>query len=97
MIVQLNIRHFRDLLRTETDPAKRNVVSKLLAEEEAKLAALAVRDDKFSAGRMAAEAIRPTDATGLSSVKSAAISDNPKSDQSCFPCARERQVFERER
>jgi hypothetical protein len=37
-IVELNIKHFRDLLKTETDPAKRETLAKLLAEHEAKLA-----------------------------------------------------------
>jgi hypothetical protein len=39
-IVELNIGHFRQLLKTETDPAKRQVITKLLAEEEATLARL---------------------------------------------------------
>jgi predicted phosphatase len=39
-IIELNIKHYRDLLRTETDPSKRRVIAKLLAEEEAKLAKL---------------------------------------------------------
>jgi hypothetical protein len=34
----LNIAHFRKLLATETDPAKRQTIEHLLAEEEAKLA-----------------------------------------------------------
>lgn len=33
-IVELNIEHFRRLLETETDPAKRDTVKKLLAEQE---------------------------------------------------------------
>jgi hypothetical protein len=33
-----NIAHFKDLLKTETDPAKRGVLHNLLAEEEAKQA-----------------------------------------------------------
>jgi hypothetical protein len=32
--------HYRRLLATETDPAKRGTIEKLLAEEEAKLRAL---------------------------------------------------------
>jgi hypothetical protein len=36
-IIELNIKHFRDLLMTETDPAKRETLAKLLAEHEAKL------------------------------------------------------------
>ena len=39
-IAKLNIEHFRGLLRSETDAAKREVIVKLLAEEEAKLAKL---------------------------------------------------------
>ena len=39
-IIELNIKHYRGLLRTETDPSKRQVIAKLLAEEEAKLAKL---------------------------------------------------------
>lgn len=40
-IAQSNITHFRDLLKTETDEAKRQTIACLLAEEEAKLAAMA--------------------------------------------------------
>jgi hypothetical protein len=39
-IIGLNIRHFRELLKTETDPAKRRTIATLLAEEEARLASL---------------------------------------------------------
>jgi hypothetical protein len=39
-IVVLNIEHYRKLLATEHDPAKRTTISKLLAEEEEKLASL---------------------------------------------------------
>jgi hypothetical protein len=49
-IIGLNIRHFRELLKTETDPAKRRTVAMLLAEEEAKLARLDGRDSASSAG-----------------------------------------------
>jgi hypothetical protein len=45
MIIELNIRHFRQLLKTETDPSKRQTIVKLLAEEEAKLAILAKQED----------------------------------------------------
>ena len=38
-IAQLNIEHFRKLLTQETDAKKREMIQKLLAEEEAKLAA----------------------------------------------------------
>jgi hypothetical protein len=37
-IAQLNIEHFRKLLTSETDEAKRQTLLRLLAEEEAKLA-----------------------------------------------------------
>ena len=40
MIIDLNIRYYRDLLETETDASKRQTISKFLAEEEAKLAKL---------------------------------------------------------
>jgi hypothetical protein len=46
MIIELNIRHFRQLLKTEADPSKRQTIAKLLAEEEAKLATLAKQEDK---------------------------------------------------
>ena len=39
-IVELNIERFRELLKSETDPSKRQTIAKLLAEEEAKLARL---------------------------------------------------------
>jgi len=40
MIVELNLRHYRELLATETDAKKRTMIARLLAEEEAKLAEL---------------------------------------------------------
>jgi len=40
MIIELNIKHYRKLLETETDTAKRGTIAQLLAEEEAKLAEL---------------------------------------------------------
>jgi hypothetical protein len=40
MIIDLNINHYRDLLKTETEPSKRRAIVNLLAEEEAKLARL---------------------------------------------------------
>ena len=46
MIVDLNIQHYRDLLKTETDASKRQTISKLLAEEEAKLAKLLTQEGK---------------------------------------------------
>ena len=36
-VADLNIAYFRKLLSTETDPAKRQTIERLLAEEEAKL------------------------------------------------------------
>jgi hypothetical protein len=39
-IIGLNIRRYRELLQTETDPVKRRTIATLLAEEEAKLASL---------------------------------------------------------
>ena len=39
-IIELNIRHFRELLETEQDPAKRDTIERLLAEQEQMLAAL---------------------------------------------------------
>jgi len=40
MIARLNIEHFRKLLASEMDQAKRRTLLQLLSEEEAKLAAL---------------------------------------------------------
>ncbi len=39
-VARLNIEHYRKLLTNESDEAKRQVLLRLLAEEEAKLAAL---------------------------------------------------------
>jgi hypothetical protein len=39
-IAKANIEHFKRLLETETDPKKRLVIQRELAEEEQKLAAL---------------------------------------------------------
>ena len=39
-IIELNIKHYQDLLRSETDASKRQTIARLLAEEEAKLAKL---------------------------------------------------------
>jgi hypothetical protein len=47
-IIDLNIRHYRELLKVETDSAKRQMIGKLLAEEEAKLLALQRQDTKKS-------------------------------------------------
>ena len=46
MIIDLNIQYYRDLLKTETDASKRQTISKLLAEEEAKLAKLLTQEGK---------------------------------------------------
>jgi hypothetical protein len=40
VIARLNIDHFRRKLATEQDVAKRQMITRLLAEEEVKLAAL---------------------------------------------------------
>jgi hypothetical protein len=37
-VADLNIAHFKKLLAVETEPAKRQTIERLLAEEEAKLA-----------------------------------------------------------
>lgn len=39
-IVELNVLHFRRLLETENDSAKRKTIERLLAEQEQMLAAL---------------------------------------------------------
>jgi hypothetical protein len=39
-IIQANINRFKELLKLETDPTKRALEARLLAEEEAKLKAL---------------------------------------------------------
>lgn len=43
-IVELNIRHFRDLLETEKDSAKRETIERLLAEQERMLVTLAKKE-----------------------------------------------------
>ena len=40
-IIDLNIKHYRELLKTEMDAPKRRTVVQLLAEEETKLVRLA--------------------------------------------------------
>ncbi|WP_213770545.1 hypothetical protein [Bradyrhizobium sp. dw_78] len=37
-VASLNIEHFKKLLEAETDPKKRGIIERLLAEEEAKVA-----------------------------------------------------------
>jgi hypothetical protein len=49
-IARLNVEHYRRLLATETEPAKRAIVEKLLAEEEAKLRALGGEGDRHNHG-----------------------------------------------
>jgi len=50
-VARLNIEHYRKLLAIETDLAKRQTLECLLAEEEAKLAALtALPRDNLSRG-----------------------------------------------
>jgi len=44
MIIELNIKHYRDLMQTETDTSKRRVIAELLAEEEVKLARLPIKE-----------------------------------------------------
>ena len=46
MIIDLNIQHYQDRLKTETDASKRQTISKLLAQEEAKLAKLLTQEGK---------------------------------------------------
>ena len=45
-IIELNIRHYRALLKTETDASKRETIARLLAEEEVKLAKLSQQERK---------------------------------------------------
>jgi hypothetical protein len=45
-IIQANIDRFKELLKTETDPAKRSMETRLLAEEEAKLKQVLKPDEK---------------------------------------------------
>jgi hypothetical protein len=46
IIIELNIKHYRDLLKAETDASKRQTISQLLSQEEAKLAKLLTQEDK---------------------------------------------------
>ena len=45
-IIQANIDRFKELLKTETDPTKRAMEARLLAEEEEKLKRLLKSDEK---------------------------------------------------
>jgi hypothetical protein len=47
MIVELNIRHYEQLLTRETDQSKRKTIGKLLAEQKAKLLALQRENNKI--------------------------------------------------
>ena len=49
-VARLNIEHYRKLLATEQDEAKRQTILRLLAEEEAKLAALIDRGGEPTRG-----------------------------------------------
>ncbi len=49
VIAQLNIEHFRKLLATEPEGPKRQMLLRLLAEQEAKLASLKANSDKREA------------------------------------------------
>jgi hypothetical protein len=49
-IARLNIEHFRRLLKTETDPAKRATITRLLADEEAKLRSINAEKDRKKQG-----------------------------------------------
>ena len=42
-IMELNIKHYQELLKTETDASKRQVISKLLSEEKDQLVKLLTR------------------------------------------------------
>jgi hypothetical protein len=51
-VADLNIVHFRKLLAVETDPVKRRTIQRLLAEQEARLAAArAQAKDSLGMGR----------------------------------------------
>jgi len=45
MIIELNIKRYREILKTETDPSKRHRIVQLLAEDEAKLAKLSSKEE----------------------------------------------------
>jgi hypothetical protein len=45
MIIELNIRRYREILTTESDQSKRRTIVQLLAEEEAKLAKLSSEEE----------------------------------------------------
>ncbi len=43
-MAHLNIEHYKKLLAAETDPSRRQLLTRLLAEEEAKLAKIAASE-----------------------------------------------------
>lgn len=45
-VARLNIEHYREVLADECDPERRRLVARLLAEEEAKLAAIELQSDE---------------------------------------------------
>ena len=45
-IIELNIQHYRNLLKTTTDVSKRQTIARLLAAEEAKLLKLSAQTKK---------------------------------------------------
>jgi len=49
-VADLNIEHFKKLLAAETDPAKRETIRRLLAEEETKLALAQARKNDRKTG-----------------------------------------------
>ena len=59
-IIELNIQHYRGLLKIETDQSKRQTIAKLLAEEEEKLGKLAAAQSEAKPTTR-----RPEDEEGL--------------------------------
>jgi hypothetical protein len=47
-IIQANIARYKELMKTETDPTKRAMEARLLAEEEAKLKQIASGARRFA-------------------------------------------------
>jgi hypothetical protein len=45
-IIEANIKHFEELLKAEADAKKREFITRMLAEQEAKLADLTTTDKK---------------------------------------------------
>jgi hypothetical protein len=46
MIMELNIKYYRNLLKDEADALKRQIIAKLLAEEEASFVKLLAQENK---------------------------------------------------